>query len=129
MAPGENEEIICTIDLNNVLRWISPSCKTVLGWSPEEMVGRSPECFFLSEDLVALPAAPQSPDRGGRRVTFNARIRRNDGSYAWMALVAGAVRGKCPLGGIEIVLVMRAISDDKELRTGVFRPGSFDNVA
>ena len=127
MVPAD--EIICTIDWTNVLRWVSPSCATVLGWSPEEMVGRSPECLFLSGDLVALPAAPQLPNRSTRSVTFKARVRRDDGSFLWMTVVAGAVRGERQNADIEIVLVMRAISDHKELRTGVFRPGSFDNVA
>ena len=127
-SPG-SDEIICTIDLTNVLRWVSPSCKPILGWTPQEMVGKCPECFFLLEDLLALPIAPQAADLSSRSITFNARVRRNDGSYASMSVLAGAVRGTGADGAIDIVLVMHAISDRKIFRNGAFRPGTFDNMA
>ena len=129
MGSAESHEIICTVDLTNVLRWVSPSCKMILGWTPQEMVGKRPELFFVSEDLIALPIAPQTPNLGSRSIRFNARVRRNDGSHKWMSVLAGVVRSTGADAAIEIVLIMQAIVGRKIVKTGVFRPGTFEDIA
>ena len=42
-------DVICRAGVDMVLHYVSPSCFHVLGWQPEEMIGRRPDAFVFSE--------------------------------------------------------------------------------
>ncbi len=42
-------DVICRAGMDMVLHYVSPSCFHVLGWQPEEMIGRRPDAFVFSE--------------------------------------------------------------------------------
>jgi diguanylate cyclase (GGDEF)-like protein/PAS domain S-box-containing protein len=66
--------------------YLSPSCRQVFGWEPQELVGRTPEVTTLPEDWPACektlralldPAGPPS-------ATFQYRGLRHDGTTVWL---------------------------------------------
>lgn len=69
---------------HGVIEWISPTVQHVLGWSPDEMVGRPFLQFVHPLDVHHVRATQIAVDElvDSR---FEARLRRHNGSYRWMA--------------------------------------------
>ena len=74
-----------------VIEWVSPSVTRVLGWRPEDLVGRRSLDFLHPEDLedalIAIDELATGDSRQGRN-----RVRRPDGSYRWVSQFIRAVR-------------------------------------
>ncbi|MBM4257843.1 MAG: PAS domain S-box protein [Deltaproteobacteria bacterium] len=72
--------------------YVSPSSKQLLGYEPEEMIGRSFLDWVHPDDCVTMAAAVakiiRTPDTG--LVTF--RVRRKDGEYIWLESTTRGVR-------------------------------------
>src|SRR6185312_14465920 len=96
------------------MHYASPSTLHSLGWAPEEMVGRRPEDFVLLEDLPILRAAVGRafvPNAQTDRATV--RMRKKDGSVAWMEMNARVIRDDDTSEPREFVAVMRDITERK----------------
>jgi diguanylate cyclase (GGDEF)-like protein/PAS domain S-box-containing protein len=98
------------------LRYASPSCERVLGWTPEEMVGASPLMLVYPEDIPLVEASAKRDLEGlGQEVPLTVRMVKKDGSLLWIEnnprLVRDAVTGE----PVEWVLVMRDVSEYKLL--------------
>jgi PAS domain S-box-containing protein len=50
-------DIISRSDMDMVLTYVSPSSLPLLGYKPEEMVGKKAEVFIVAEDIPAIHAA------------------------------------------------------------------------
>lgn len=98
------------------LIYVSPSVFNVLGWRPQELLGKTPDDIVTTESLPVLAAA-QSYNRAhpaeNRRVTL--QMRKKDGSTAWMEVSARAVRDPSTGEEAETVLGVRDVSDRKAL--------------
>lgn len=73
--------------------WASPSCRTILGYEPEELIGRPAYAFIHPDDAARIAEDSHStilerPDV----VTITYRIRRRDGSYIWFETTSRTVR-------------------------------------
>ncbi|GGG05829.1 PAS domain-containing protein [Paenibacillus abyssi] len=80
-------------DGHATLIYLSPSCKTMLGYEPEEIVGHSGISFIHPDDLVRVRtflAEEQHTD--GNKVTF--RLRRKDGEYIWLESISRYILDK-----------------------------------
>jgi len=134
-------DIVCRVGLDKVMRYVSPSCFYLLGWRPEEMTGKGPEAFVLAEDLPTLDAAAAkivSPDVQNSPATI--RMRKKDGSAAWMEINARLVRDSATGEAREVVLIMRDVTERKVLEerlaglaltdglTGLWNRRAFDDA-
>lgn len=103
-------DILCRVDQARVMQYVSPASERVLGWRPEEMLGKTSDAFVLAEDLPVLEAAthyemlPETENAATRL-----RMRRKDGSIAWVETNARPVGDSegIPRG---YVLVMRDVT-------------------
>jgi diguanylate cyclase (GGDEF)-like protein/PAS domain S-box-containing protein len=93
-------DVVWRTDLGAVVEWVSPSVSSVLGWSPDEMVGTRILDHVHPDDLDRVRGATATANDGGR-VSFEARYLCRDGSYRWLEITArplvddsGAVVGK-----------------------------------
>jgi len=108
-------DVICRAGVDLVLFYASPSSIQVLGWQPQEMIGKRPDFFVLSEDLPVLKtvaAGSFSADLNSAKA--NLRMRKKDGSTAWIEINCRLVRG---IAGEpeETVIIMRDITERKTL--------------
>lgn len=112
-------DIICETDPNGIATYVSPSCHNVLGFSPEQLVGRS--IFDLihpddvSEALIAFHTAIS--DRGEGRI--EARYRTADDRYLWMEAIGRTVcEWDGTIRGAMIVCrdITKRIEQQRELR-------------
>jgi diguanylate cyclase (GGDEF)-like protein/PAS domain S-box-containing protein len=139
--PSENEarfdflaensiDIICRAGLDMVLHYVSPSCFRVLGWQPEEMMGKRTDAFFLPEDASALADDPAAI----------VRMRMKDGTMAWVEVKRRIVCDSDTGVPRENVIVIRDITERKILEerlsaleltdsgTGLFTARAFDEA-
>jgi diguanylate cyclase (GGDEF)-like protein/PAS domain S-box-containing protein len=73
-----------------VFEWVSPSVTSLLGWNPDDIVGRSASEFIHAEDAERLAHATVTVN-AGKRAAYEARFRANDGTYRWMSVTARAL--------------------------------------
>ncbi|NYB52250.1 MAG: PAS domain S-box protein [Methanobacteriaceae archaeon] len=77
-------DIICQADSEGNYIYVSPSVKSVLGYEPDEMMGRSMFDFVHPDDLKAVTSCMQ--DAAGKCISQSAtyRLRKADGNYIWI---------------------------------------------
>lgn len=79
-----------------VVDWVSPSVTRVLGWRPDEIVGRSGFDFFHPNDIEPTRETAAKMATGAS-ASGRLRLRCADGSFRWVSQVATPVfddRGK-----------------------------------
>ncbi|MDQ1368246.1 MAG: hypothetical protein QOF20_599 [Acidimicrobiaceae bacterium] len=91
-------DLVVRCGLDGIIRYVSPSAYTLLGWRPEEVVGR-PVIDFCHPDDV-MPAVALAAVRTGETVTVTRRALRADGSFVWVESAARLVQD--PSGDFEI---------------------------
>jgi PAS domain S-box-containing protein len=87
-----SQDLLVVIDADGVFRAANPAWTSVLGWSPEEVVGKTHLEFVHPEDRIdsqgALVHALRSP-----LPTFENRCLHKDGGERWIAWIASAENG------------------------------------
>ena len=78
-------DLICEIDAQGILRFASPSYRAVLGYEPEQLIGRSLMEYIHPDDAATVQLANEQALQDGRtnsRLEF--RVRHADGHYLWL---------------------------------------------
>ena len=115
--------------------WVSPSVTSVLGWQPDQVVGRSPQEFVHPDDLARIAAAHEGTAQGPVLLD-EMQIRCVDGSYRWMSGRSRSVLiGEGEVGDVvsmrdvhEQVLARKAL-EESEARYRFLADNSADVVA
>lgn len=104
-------DILCSIALDRVIRYISPACSEILGWEPGEMAGKDLSQFILSDDMSALEDLEVNRPQEGMTYT-HARIRflRKDQTFVWISINARCIRDWATGEPRQYVLCMRDIT-------------------
>ncbi len=87
-----SQDLVFVTDGRAKLILVSPSVTRILGWSPEEMIGRNTADFIAPEDLEAARQEFKQVRRGRQTANFRSRHRHKDGrlvSLAWMGMWSG----------------------------------------
>lgn len=64
--------------------FVSPSVKEILGYEPEELIGKSPFDLIIPEDLARMKQEIHPMTLSGKPAHVEYRIRRKDGTIIWM---------------------------------------------
>ncbi len=76
---GSLQDLVLVTTSDGVLRWVSPSCYTILGYRQEEMIGHSAKDFLYAPDLDATRAEMKSSRRGNITTFFECQYVQKDG--------------------------------------------------
>ncbi len=113
MAENSTDIISCH-SVYGILRYVSPACYTVLGYQPEELVGRSSGEFVHPDDLVEIarnyPINADLPDI----YTITHRARHKDGHYIWIEATVRTVRDPETGQFLEMQASSRDITERKQ---------------
>ena len=75
-----SDDILCSLDEHSRFTQLSPSTASVLGYRPDEMIGRSLFDYLLPEDRPLTQITLQAMIDGGERHNFRGSCRRQDGT-------------------------------------------------
>lgn len=76
-------DIVSLAGPDGALQWVSPSVERVLGWRPEEWVGRPIDNCVHPDDLDSLRQR-RSAVASGSELTGRTRLRDREGAYHWV---------------------------------------------
>lgn len=94
-------DLITVIDNQGVFRFQSPSVARMLGFRPEEMIGRTLFEYLHPEDAPRLgPMIQRAVANPGLPVSVEYRFRHQDGSWRYMQSVGRSIPGETPEGFI-----------------------------
>lgn len=82
-------DISYRIDRDGIVRIISPSCEKIMGFSPDEVIGKDLTDFYRNPQL-RIYLVEQLMEQG-RLDNFEVEIRKKDGSYGWLSSNARAI--------------------------------------
>lgn len=108
-------DIICLHDPDGLFKYVTPSVKSILGYTDDELIGTSPYQYLHPEDIDKVRS--ESHDRALEGMTTETRVeyrfRKKDGNYTWLQTQATPVLD--PSGAvIELLTVSRDINDRKQ---------------
>ncbi len=78
-------DLVCLHDLEGRYLYVTPSCQSLLGYSPEELLSHSPYEFIHPDDGELVRQSAHHPARQGlvrSQVTYRARSKR--GEWLWL---------------------------------------------
>ncbi|MBD3167771.1 PAS domain S-box protein, partial [bacterium] len=100
---------------DGIFLYVSPACKHILGYEPEELVGTSSYDYFHPDDLQAILASHNTIKVAPVIYTVQYRERRKDGSYIWFETTSKTIRDPYTDEVIEIIATSRDITERKRL--------------
>ena len=125
----QSVDVICLSGFDRIVRYISPSCFQLLGYKPEELVGRGPEAYILADDLTLL-------DTAGDRILASSthadvttvRMRRRDGAIVWVEINVRLVFDEATGEPKQHVIVMRDVTENRKLIDRLAAEALFDGL-
>ncbi len=112
MLAEYSTDLIGRLDEKATFLYVSPACRSMLGYEREEMIGRCAFDFVHEEDLPTLLPQWNSLERLHHALgTY--RIRRADGEYVWFE-TRGQRRPAKQGHGFEVIATSRDVTDRME---------------
>ncbi|HIK27865.1 MAG: response regulator [Oscillatoriaceae bacterium SKW80] len=107
-------DLIARHTLDGIFLYASPACRTLLGYEPEELIGRSCFEFFHPKDIKSIHKTLKALQQSTSTYTLSYRIRRQDGDYIWFESTYRSIRDTKTGTVQEIVTVSRDITERKQ---------------
>jgi PAS domain S-box-containing protein len=77
-------DMVAIHEADGTYSYVSPSVKVLLGYSPEELIGKNPYMLFHPEDQKRVKEKSHEQALQGKVVTsFEYRIKNNAGDFVW----------------------------------------------
>lgn len=119
-------DLVFQTDAAGALSWVSPSVTTVLGYAPDDLVGKQPEGLLHAEDVPVFRASVQAVSRL-RTSTGLMRMRKADRTYLWVEATVRAIRTAS--GTVDgWVIAIRDVGMEHEARTALEHSVQFDTL-
>ncbi|HSK99466.1 MAG TPA: PAS domain S-box protein [Rubrobacteraceae bacterium] len=84
----KSSDLICLHEPDGRYVYVSPSCRRLLGYEPEELLGTDPYSLFHPEDAERIRSdAHNSALEGQGAISVTYRIRKKPGEYVWFETV------------------------------------------
>jgi PAS domain S-box-containing protein len=85
-------DMVFQIDDQLVRRYVSPACREILGYLPEELIGTRPLNMIHPDDASRVEAIYRLVLNGKERASVTNRIRHRDGHWVWVEATLRLVR-------------------------------------
>lgn len=113
-------DVIATSSPDNVFRYVSPSCLTTFGYTPEELIDHTVDEFLHPDDAgSSVQLARKITEQPETTITLTHRRQHKDGRYIWCETTLRAVRDPKSNAVLEIQASSRDITQRKEAEDSV----------
>lgn len=123
-----SRDVLCRLGPDFVVRYCSPSSTTVLGRPPEAMVGQRPSSIVIEDDRPIIAAEAARVLKGEDVKPLILRTLRPDGVMAWVETSSRALRDPATGALVEVILVMRDVSERQALQHRLEREAVTDGL-
>jgi PAS domain S-box-containing protein len=108
-------DMITRSNIDLMRTYVSSACETILGYQPEEMLGKTGVEITHPDDLAATLAVFETNKDSHEPFTYTCRCRHKEGHYVWMEVIGTAIRDVTTDTITEYITVARDISQRKQL--------------
>jgi PAS domain S-box-containing protein len=107
----KTSDLVCLHEPDGRYLYISPSCRRLLGYEPEDLLGTDPYDHFHPEDMERIRSeAHEKALEGQEAVSVTYRIRKASGEYTWFETLTEPILDDCG----EVVRLQTASRDVSE---------------
>jgi diguanylate cyclase (GGDEF)-like protein/PAS domain S-box-containing protein len=111
-----SRDLILRIGMDLKYYYVSPASLSLLGWHPEEMIGKHVSSFVYREDLPLVTAVVERAlTQGINSDSITVRGMRKDGSLVWVETSTRVIRDEITGEAREFVIGLRDVSERKAL--------------
>ncbi|MEZ2276681.1 MAG: response regulator [Microcoleus sp.] len=114
LMADNSTDMISRHNSKGVFVYVSPACNALLGYQPEELIGKFPKNYFHPEDVEKLSKAHAKLMALPVTYTLSYRVRRKDGRYIWFETTSRTIRDPETETVQEIIGISRDISFRKQ---------------
>ena len=120
-------DVIAVAEFDHTLRYVSPSVSHVLGYDPQELVGRNARGFVHPDDVAALDrfVANTLADPGARG-TLEARLRHRDGEWRLVELSTTNLVRRAEIAGL--LHIARDVTDRRRFEAQVQQAQRMESI-
>jgi PAS domain S-box-containing protein len=76
--------LVSQLDAQRLFQFASPTCRTVLGYDPEELLGKPFLAFVHADDTDCAESLLRSAEKSRSTTRVELRFRRANGQYMWL---------------------------------------------
>lgn len=98
---------------DSVFLYLSPAAERILGYKPEEVVGKSAFEFFHPEDIGKVSGYLRRVEAGDTSRTLEFRARTHSGEFVWLESAASFTYDEHTGEPLEIIAVSRDVTERK----------------
>ena len=84
-------DLVCLHHYDGRYLYVSPSCKALLGYREDEMLGQSPYLFFHPDDHERIRQEAHASALGGKAAPITYRMRQKSGNYIWFETLTNSI--------------------------------------
>lgn len=106
-------DMIARLSLNGEMYYVSPACKTILGYSPDELTGMNIIDLIHEKDQQSVKDMLKQTANEDTSFTVTYRARSKDGNHIWLETSARAILEPISKDVIEIQSASRDITERK----------------
>lgn len=114
-------DMIAKHTLDGEFIYISPSCKRIIGYEPEELIRKNPFYYFHPDDIPIIRRSLDKILTNSTVDTITYRFKKKDGSYIWFETTSTAILSPESKKPMEIQTSSRDITDRKEMELSLDR--------
>jgi len=121
-------DLVCLVGPDGRLTYVSPSCRDILGFDPEVLLGRDPRDYIEPEDLPLLEEAIRTPLIEGTSVApVTTRTLHRNGFTVYLETTAAPIDEGGPY--VEgVVTVSRDVTERQDFEARLLRNALYDDL-
>ena len=115
-----SSDIISRHDIYGNILYISPACRTLLGYEPRELIGQPVTQYVHPEDAKSIRELFASPDWADPTAALPFRARHKNGEYIWLETTAKIIYDQ-ERNATEVQASSRDITERKQSQVALQR--------
>lgn len=123
-----SSDLISKHDSEGVFLYVSPSCRALLGYEPEELLGRSPYDLFHEDDLDVIRTSHETILCTNAVYRVQYRMRRKDGRFVWFETNSHKIQDPEDPQTSVIIAQSRDITEAHQLRQAMMQSQKMEAI-